>query len=129
MQLLVEIGNLLFNLLPALLAGGVGLSPERLLLNMQLADAPVQRVNLGGSAVQFYTQASGCLLDQVDGLVRQEAVGNIAMREHRRGDQRTILNAYTVMHFVALFQATQNTDRILNRRLIDHNRLETPFKG
>ena len=33
------------------------------------------------------------------------------------------------MNFIAFFQAAENGDRIFDGRLVDHDRLETPFEG
>ena len=68
------------------------------------------------------------LVDQVDGLIGQEPVGDVAIRQHRRGHQRRILDAHAVMHFVAVAQAAQDRNGVFDRRLIDHHRLEAPFE-
>ena len=60
--------------------------------------------------------ARGRLVDQVDRLVGQEAVGDVAVRERRRGDDRRVLDAHAVVDLVALLEAAQDRDRVLRRR-------------
>ena len=50
------------------------------------------------------------------------------MRKDRGRDQRGIPDAHPVMHFIALLQSAQNRDRVLDRRLIHHHRLETALQ-
>ena len=65
---------------------------------------------------------------EIDRLVGQEAIGDVAMREHRRGDQGRVLDLDAVMDLVALAQAAQDADRVLDGRLADHDRLEAPLE-
>ena len=51
------------------------------------------------------------------------------MRELRGGDERGVLDADAVMQFVTLAQAAQDRDRVLDARLVDHDRLEAAFEG
>ena len=95
-------------------AGGVALllaAPRCLDLEL---DAPaLDLVELLGHRVDLYAHPAGRLVDEVDGLVRQEAVGDVAVRQRRRGDDRRVLDAHAVVHLVALLQAAQDRDRVL----------------
>ena len=108
------------------LGGRVGFFPQRLLFDAQLDDAPVEFVKLLGLGVDLHAQARTRLVHQVDGLVRQEAVGDVAVGEHRRRHQRAVADPHAVMQLVFLLQAAQDRDRILDRRLADEHRLEPP---
>ena len=68
------------------------------------------------------------LVDQVDRLVGQEAVGDVAVRQHRRRHQRGVLDAHAVVHLVALAQPAQDRDGVLDRRLVDQHRLEAALE-
>ncbi len=127
-QLLFQVGNFAHHSVAPLAAGRVCLLLQGLLFHLQLEDAAIQRVDLGGRAVQFDAAAAGGLVHQVDGFVGQEAVGDIAIGEHGSGNQRAILDAHTMMGFVAFLQAAQDADGILDRGLLDHDGLETAFK-
>ena len=72
-----------------------------------------------GQAVDFHAQAGARFVDEVDRLVGQEAVGDVAIRKHRRGHQGGVLDAHAVMDLVPLAQAAQDRDGVLDRRLAD----------
>ena len=65
-------------------------------------------------------------VDEVDGLVGQEAVGDVAVRQRRRRDDRRVGDAHAVVQLVFFLQAAQDRDRVLDRRLVDEDRLEAP---
>ena len=68
------------------------------------------------------------LVDQVDGLVGQLAVGDVAMRERGRGDDGRVGDVDAVVHFVALLQAAQDRDGVFHRRLVDQHFLEAALE-
>ena len=86
------------------------------------------RVDLRRHAVDLHLDLGGRLVDEVDRLVGQEALGDVAVAEHRRGDERRVLDADAVVDLVALLQAAQDRDRVLDRRLRDEHRLEAPLE-
>ena len=51
------------------------------------------------------------------------------MVERGGGDDRRVGDAHAVVDFVALFQAAQDGNGILDRRLIDKHRLEATLQG
>ena len=73
--------------------------------------------------------ARGGLVDQVDGLVRQVAVGDVADRQVRGGLDRLVRDRDLVVLLVALADAHQDVDGLLERRLLDHDRLEAALEG
>ena len=77
-------------------------------------------VELGRHRVDLHAQLRRRLVHQVDRLVGQEAVGDVAVRQHRRRHQRRVLELHAVVDLVALAQAAQDADRVLDRRLADH---------
>ena len=101
---------------------------QRALLDFQLQDLPLQLVDLGRHGIQLHAQARGRLVHQVNRLVRQKTVGDVAMRERRRRHQRRVLDAHAVMDFVALLEPAQDRDGRLDARLGDQHRLEAPFQ-
>ena len=106
------------------LARVVGLLRERGLLDLELADAPLDDVDLERHRVDLDAQARRGLVDEVDRLVGQLATGDVAVGEHRGGDERGVLDAHAVVDLVALLQAAQDRDRVLDRRLADVHLLE-----
>ena len=54
---------------------------EGLLLDLHLGELAVDGVDVGGHGVELHAQAAGGLVHEVDGLVGQEAVGDVAVGE------------------------------------------------
>ncbi len=106
----------------------VSLLEQGLALDFQLHDAPLDFVDFHGQRIHLHAQRRGGFVHQVDGLVGQEAVGDVAMRERGRGDDRGILDAHAVVHFVAVLQAAQDGDGVLDRRLANQHGLEAPLE-
>ncbi len=71
----------------------------------------------------------GGLVDQVDGLVRQEAVRHIAGRKLGRGFEGLIRDDQVVVLLVHLADALEDLDRLFHGGLIHHDRLEAAFQG
>ena len=63
---------------------------QRLPLDLQLDDAPLEPVERLGLGVDLHADARRRLVDQVDRLVGQLAVGDVAVRQRRGGDDRRI---------------------------------------
>ena len=126
--LLGQVGQLRLQTLQALGRGLVGLLLQRHLLDLELADAPDHLVQLGRQRVDLDAQLARRLVDQVDGLVGQEAAGDVAVREDGGGHQRSILDAHAVVHLVALGQPAQDGDGVLHRGLADEDRLEAALQ-
>jgi hypothetical protein len=67
---------------------------------------------------------SGRLVDQVDRLVGQETVGDVAVGELGRGDDRRGGDLDAVVDLVLLLQTAQDRDGRFDRRLADQHLLE-----
>ena len=61
-------------------------------------------------------------------LSGQVAVGDVADREVRGGVHRVVGDLDLVVLLVALADALEDLDRLLERRLLDHDRLEAPLE-
>jgi len=57
------------------------------------------------------------------------AVGDVTMRERRRGDDRRVGDLTLWCTVVALLQPAQDGDRVLDRGLIHQHLLEAPLEG
>ena len=82
-----------------------------------------------GCFALVHAHAGGSFVDQVNGLVRQEAVGNVARAEFRSGFEGFIANFQAVVLLVLLADTTQDSDGLLDGRLLHHDRLEAAFQG
>ena len=125
---LLEVGELLFELLETFAGRFILLLAQRLALDLELHDPALDLIQLRGHRVDLHAQPRSRLVDEVDRLVGQEAVGDVAVREHRRRDQRRVLELHTVVNLVPLAETTQNADRHFDRRLADEHGLEAPLE-
>ena len=69
-------------------------------LDLELDRASLERFQLLRERVDLDAQPRGRLVDQVDRLVGQEAVGDVAVRERGRRDEGGVLDAHAVVHLV-----------------------------
>src|SRR5262249_51520554 len=83
----------------------------------------IQRFRLG---VDLHLQPRRRLVDQIDRLVWQEAIRNVAVRQRCSRDQGGIGDSHAVVLLVLVLQATQDRDGVFDRRLIDKDWLQTP---
>ena len=126
--LLLEALDLLLDQLKALLRGLVFFFSHRFALDAQLDQAPLEPVHRLGLGVDLHLDARTRLVDQVDGLVRQETIGDVAVRELGRGDDCRVGDLHAVVHLVLLLQAAQDGDGRLDARLLDQHFLEAPLE-
>src|SRR3989344_4393019 len=68
-------------------------------------------------------------VNQINGLVRQKTVADIARRKINGGDNRLVANAQAVVHFIFFLKSAQNQNRILNAGLLNHNGLKTALQS
>ncbi len=81
-----------------------------------------------GLRVDLHLDARRGLVDQVDRLVGQEAVGDVAVRKLGRRDDGRVGDVDAVVDLVALLQAAQDRDGRLDRRLVDQHLLEAALE-
>ena len=97
-------------------------------LDLELAHGPVGLVELERRAVDLHLQPRSSLVDEVDRLVGQLPVGDVAVGEHGSGHERGVADADAVVRLVLLLQAAQDRDRVGDRRLADEDRLEAALE-
>jgi hypothetical protein len=68
------------------------------------------------------------LVDEVDGLVGQEAVGDVPVGQLGRGLQRLVGDRDLVVRLVAVAQALEDLHGLLGRGLVDADLLEAPLE-
>ena len=121
-QLFLVLGEL-----PA--AAFVALLLQRLALDLELHGAAAQLVELAGQRVVLDSQARCGFVDQVDCLVRQMAVADVAVRKNGGRHEGRVLDAHAVVGVVARLEATQDSDGVLDGWLADVDGLEAAFEG
>jgi hypothetical protein len=108
--------------------GFVGFLAQGFAFDLELDKAAVEAIHFLGLRVDFDADARRGLVNEVDRLVRQLPVGDVAMRELGGGDDRRIGDFDAVMHGVFLLEPAQDRDRVLERGLVDEHFLEAPFE-
>ena len=106
----------------------VALLLQRLAFDLELDQASVEPIHFLRLGIDLHADAAGRFIHQVDGLVGQIAVGDVAMRQRGGGDDGRIGDIDAVMDFVALFQAAQNRNAVLDARLVDQHLLKAPLQ-
>ena len=73
-------------------------------------------------------QTGAGLVDEVDGLVGQVAIADVAVGEVGRGDDGLVGDRDPVVRLVLVADALQDLDRVGERRLVDLHRLEAALE-
>ena len=94
-----------------------------------MQDLAIDFIDLLRFGGDLHLQSRGGFIHQVDGLVWQKAVGDVAAAEHGGSHQCTVGNANTVVHFIAFLQSAQDRDRVLHRGLVYEYLLEATLKS
>ena len=124
-----QLGQFLFEPLQTIAAGHIGFTAEGEFLHLQLQDAAIQFIDLLRLGGDFHFEARRRFIHQVDGLIGQEAIGDVAAAEYRRRHQGVIGNAHAMMHFIALLEAAQDRNCVLDGGLIHEHLLEAALQG
>ena len=111
-----------------LLAGHIGFFGKGNFLNLKLHDASLHDIDLGRHRINFDSQFAGCFVHQVDGLVGQKSIGEVAVGKHRGAHQCVVLNSHTVVHLVALLQPAQDRNGVFDGGLTHVHLLESAFE-
>ena len=132
---LLEVGVFLLEAREGLLERGEALARrlvllllQRDLLDLELDDAPLELVERLGLGVDLHADARGGLVDEVDGLVRQESRGDVAVGQRGGLDERGVLDAHPMVHLEALLQAAEDGDGVRDAGRIDQDLLEATFE-
>jgi len=126
--LLVQVGQLTLQVGEPRLGRVVAFLFQRLPLDLELHNAALDLVQLCRVRCDLHAQPASRLVDQVDCLVGQEAVGDVAMRQGCSRDDRAVSDAHVVVHLVAFLKTAQDRDGVLHRRLVDEHGLEAALE-
>ena len=122
--LLRQLGQLPLELLKPVAAGRIGFAGQGEFFHLQLQDAAIEFIDLLGLGGDLHLEPGRRFIHQVDRLIGQEAIGDVAAAEHGRRHQGVIGDAHAVVHFVALLEAPQDRDGVFHRGLVDKHLLE-----
>ena len=101
---------------------------QRLPLDLELDDAPLDLVDLERQAVDLDAQAARGLVHQVDRLVGQEAVADVAVGERGGGHQRVVGDPHAVVHLVLLLEPAEDGDGVGHAGLAHQHGLEAALQ-
>ena len=127
-EFILQFGQFFFQVAQTALAERIGLLFQADLLDLQLGDAVGQIIHLAGHTVHLSLDHGAGFIHQVDGLIRQEPIGDIAVGQGGGGDQGIVADLDAVEDLVPLLQAAQDGDGVLNGRFVHLHRLEPAFQ-
>ncbi len=127
-ELALELLDLLLEVAAPALRRFVGLLLQCLALDLELDQPAVEAVHLLRLRVDLHPDPRRGLVDEVDRLVRQLPVADVAVRERRRRDDRGVRDLDLVVDLVALLEPAQDRDRVLDARLVDEHLLEAALE-
>ncbi|EKE16993.1 MAG: hypothetical protein ACD_10C00684G0001, partial [uncultured bacterium] len=132
---LVEVGNFLLQRFDffldqakALLRGLVLLAAHGFALDLQLDQAAIELVHHLGLGVDLDLDLGRRLVDQVNRLVRQEAVGDVAVAQFGRSHYGRVGDLHAMVHLVFFLQAAQDGDGRLHGGFAHQNFLEAALQ-
>ena len=65
-----------------------------------LHDLALDHVDFRRHGIELDLQTRSRFIDEVNRLIRQKAIADITVRQDRRGNERSISNAHSVVDFV-----------------------------
>ncbi len=105
------------------------LSHEVVDLGLELVELHLVLAHLERGQALLEPDAARRFVDQVDRLIGQAAVADVAVAELDRGNERIVGDFHVVVRFVSLAQALQDVDRLLLAGLADLDGLEPALEG
>ena len=96
---------------------------------LELLDAILGFAHRLGRAIRGNSSAGTGLVNEVDGLIGQEAILDVAVGKVRGSLDSTLRIAHMVVFLVAWLERGQDLDRVLDARLLDIDGLEAALKG
>ena len=129
LEFLPHVRQFLLDLRQMFLGQTVGLLFQGGLFDLVLDDLPLDHIQLGGHGVNLRADHGAGLVDEVDGLVREEPVGDIPVGQGGRGDDGAVLDFHPVEDLIPLFQTSKDGNGVLHRGFAHHHRLEPPLQG
>mmetsp|Transcript_56575 Transcript_56575/g.126379 ORF Transcript_56575/g.126379 Transcript_56575/m.126379 type:complete len:308 (-) Transcript_56575:363-1286(-) len=100
--------------------------PQRLELDLHREHLALQLGDVLRLRLLLHAQPCARLVEQVDGLIGQLALAQVAVRVHHARHERTVGDVHAVVGLVLLPQAAHDGDACLHRWLRHEHRLEAP---
>jgi hypothetical protein len=123
-----HVGDVGIDLVPTLLGGGGLVLRDLRAFDLELHDPPAQPIEVGRQGVQLDLEGARRLVDEIDGLVREEPIGDVSIGEAGGGDDRLVRDLHPVVDLVLLLEAPEDRDGVLEARLAYVHGLETALQ-
>src|SRR3989338_772243 len=101
---------------------------ERFFFDFKAHGFPVGFFEHGRLVLKRDAQRGGCLVDEVDRLIRKEPLRDVTGRKRHRCDDGVVRDAYPVEKLVLFFETAEYGDGVLDGRLLDMDWLETALE-
>ena len=124
----LQAGDFFLNQLKPFLRGLILFALDGFAFDLQLDQAAIQLVHHLGLGVQLDFDFGRRLVNQVNCLIRQKTVGNVAVAQLGRRDDSRVGDIHAVVYLVAFFQAAQDRHSGFYRGLAHHNFLEAALQ-
>ena len=99
-----------------------------MLLDAKLRDAPFHFVDLLRQAVDGDAQAARRLVYEIDGLVGQKPISNVAIGERGSRNNRSICDTDAMVYLVPLLQTAKDRNCVCHAGLSNEYRLKAPLE-
>jgi len=116
-------------LLPPFDTECIALVLERLEFNLQRHNLPIQFLQFVWFGLLCKPQRAGGLVNQVDSLIRKEAVGDVSRSVDCCCDECSVGDANSMVNLVLWLETTKDRDGGLKRGLVDLHGLESALEG
>ena len=107
----------------------VGALGDGLLLILKPPELLLLLLEVLGHTLSIDAELACGLVDEVDGLVREVALGEIAAAELHRGHHGRVVDLDLVVGLIARFDGSEHLDGILHGGLFEPDGLEAPLQG
>ena len=124
----LQLADFFFDQAKALLRGFVFFAAHGFALDLQLNQPAIKLVHHFGFGVALDADLAGRLINQVNRLVGQKPVGDVAVAQFGRRDDGRVGNLHTMVQLVLFFQSAQDGNRRFHRRFTDQDFLETALQ-
>ena len=121
-------GNLRLQSGKPLARGVVALLAEGLAFDLELDQPPFEPIHGLGLRVDLHAYPARGLVHEVDRLVGKLPVRDVAVGQRRSGDESGVRDVHAVVDLVALLEAAQDRDGVLDRGLVHQDLLEAPLE-
>jgi len=101
---------------------------DSLFLGQDLAQLGLDLTDLRRRQRSLQANARAGFVDEIDGLIGQEAIGNVSVSELGCRHERLVGDLHLMVRLVAISETLQNFDRLLDAGLADQHGLEAPLE-